>query len=114
MGPESQSSDRIRSAFWEDEDMRELIDLFVAELGTRIEDLSIAWQRQHTDQIRVVAHQLSGVSAGYGFSSIGEAAQQLEHALIGVAPDADLACVQSQFSELLDLCQRAIAGMPQE
>lgn len=110
MGQESRPKDHIRSAFWDDEDMRDLIELFVSELGTRIDDLTVAWERGHADQIRQVAHQLSGASVGYGFESIGEAAESLELSIRALSNPEDLSSTEGAFRDLIDLCRRAMAG----
>jgi HPt (histidine-containing phosphotransfer) domain-containing protein len=109
-----QPGEAIFSAFSDDEDMRELVEYFVSELGTRVQDMSKAWEQANADQIRVFAHQLKGSAAGYGFDSIGTAAGRLESAINSISSPNKLSGIESQFRELLDLCQRATLGFEQE
>lgn len=111
MGTEQngRANDSIRSAFWEDEDMRELVEFFVVELGSRVEDLSRAWEQANTEQLKVFAHQLKGAAPGYGFEGIGTAAGRLEASLSSLDSPHDLSASERAFRELLDLCRRAAA-----
>lgn len=104
----------LYSTFADDEDMRELVEYFVSELGTRVQDLSKAWEDANADQIRVFAHQLKGAASGYGFEPIGSAAGRLETAIIGLSSPDSLSGIESQFRELLSLCRRVSLGSPEE
>jgi len=107
-------TEAILSSFSDDEEMRELIEYFVSELGTKVRDMSQAWEQANADQIRVFAHQLKGSASGYGFDSIGSAAGRLESALNAISSPDELSGIESQFRELLDLCQRASLGFQRE
>ncbi len=106
--------DALLSSFSDDEEMRELVEYFVSELGTKVRDMSEAWEQANADQIRVFAHQLKGAASGYGFDSIGSAAGRLESAINGISSTDELSGIESQFRELLDLCQRASLGFQKE
>lgn len=112
--PNRRSNDSIRSTFWDDEDMRELVEFFVADLGARVDDLTRAWEQANAEQIRIFAHQLKGAAPGYGFDGIGNAAGRLETALSSLAAADDLSASEAEFRTLLDLCRRAVIGSPNQ
>ncbi|MDX2116154.1 MAG: Hpt domain-containing protein [Planctomycetota bacterium] len=95
----------IRSQFASDEEMRELVRMFVDEMPARIAALRDAWDASHSKQIESLAHQLKGAAAGYGFAIVGDAAAELESALR--SSEHDLSSVRAQFDALVDLCSRA-------
>ena len=104
-------SEMIQSSFWDDDDMRELVEYFVSELGSRIQDMSAAWDQENSEQILVLAHQLNGAAPGYGFDGIGDAAGRLDIALKTISATDNLASTEYQFRDLLDQCRRAIVGL---
>jgi len=94
----------IRSQFADDDDMRELVELYVGDMPDRVRQLESRWNAAEGEQVRRIAHQLKGASAGYGFPSIGEAARALEEAL---KDDPDqLERVADQFNSLINECSR--------
>lgn len=109
--PEFQSMPKpvIRSEFSGDPDMREIIEMFVSEMPDRIRQLETSWVTGQFDAIKCVAHQLKGASGGYGFSTVGSAAGNLENslkALVEKTEDTQLANVKSQLDSLIELCRR--------
>lgn len=108
-GPE----ESVRSAFWDDEDMRELVEYFVSELDTRIKDMTRAWEQSNAEQIRVFAHQLKGAAPGYGFVGIGAAAGRLESAISALDSSTEISASETEFRALVDLCRRAVVGSAQ-
>lgn len=98
----------LRSEFAEDPEMRELVDMFVAELPERIGAMRAAWAGGELDKVQHIAHQLRGSGGGYGFPSIGEAASRVEDA-IRRRTEAGIKDLQRELDDLATLCQRASA-----
>ncbi|MFM9996361.1 MAG: Hpt domain-containing protein [Phycisphaerales bacterium] len=92
--------------------MSELVGFFVEELPARLEALRSAWTGGKTTLLARLAHQLKGAGSGYGFPQIGEAAARVEAALAGTSASSppDLAAVNKQLRDLVDLCTRASAN----
>lgn len=95
----------LRSSFADDPDMAELVEMFVTELPERVADLTRSYESAAKDELRTIAHQLKGASAGYGFEPIGQAAARLEAAANADTPDPD--DLRAGFDELVSLCNRA-------
>lgn len=67
----------IRSSFSDDEDFAELIEMFVdgiEEKKTMLRESSA----DQAEELKVLAHQLKGASAGYGFEELSQIAAELE------------------------------------
>jgi len=110
LGSGPPAGDPIRSTLSGNTDMAELIEWFVENLNERTNELRAAWSAGDLLRIRVVAHQLKGSSAGYGFAALGQAAADLENATKAHDDDqADLDAILSNLEALVDLCSRAAA-----
>ncbi len=96
-----------KSTFADDPEMRELVDTFVGELPARIDALRQALVSRDASKVRLMAHQLKGAAAGYGFPSIGRAAACIDEVLRGQAKPEMLDTVKASMEELLSLCDRA-------
>ncbi len=96
----------LYSEFAGDVEMKEIIELFVAELPKRTMAMQSAMNAGHTDKVRVLAHQLKGAAGGYGFSSLGEASALVESA---VKEEMDLNVVRSRIGTLIALAARVRA-----
>ncbi len=88
----------IYSSYSGDEDMAELIELFVNEIPEKLEVIQSHLSSENWEELRRVAHQLKGSAGGYGFDCITAYAQRLESALHGAR---DLPTIQSSASELI-------------
>ncbi len=111
--PNPAGSGRVVSQFANDPEMAELVELFVTELPTRVNALQAAWHAGRIADLARLAHQLKGSSAGYGFSSIGDAAGALEGKLLSLRDSESEAAIDglsAEFRKLVDLCARASAG----
>lgn len=105
------SSGPIFSEFAGDPDMKELIELFMQELPTRVEAIRQAQASGDSATLTRLTHQLRGASAGYGYATLGTAAGQVEDRLRGLAsagtPGSDtMAKIGAEISQLIDLCRR--------
>jgi len=92
------------SEFAGDEDMVELVEMFVEELPDRISALEKALAEQDLETLAGLAHQLKGAAGGYGFPSITDAARAAE--LTSKAAD-DLEKLASEVEAIAELCRRA-------
>ena len=101
----------IYSALANDEDMAELVEMFVGDLEERATSLEEASAVSDQDQLKMLAHQLKGSAGSYGFQIITDVAAKLEAAVNNGATDE---VVESALAELTDLCRRATcAAEPQ-
>lgn len=94
----------IRSSFCDDEDFRELIEMFVEgveEKKVLLNQLSVSSQ---IEELKVFAHQLKGSSAGYGFEELSQIAADLEIA----CKAEDQLSIQQQKELLLDHLDRIV------
>ena len=107
MDARTKSDEPLLSEFSDDQDMAELVELFVEEMGERIASLERLWSENELEDLRVVAHQLKGASGGYGFPSITEAATELESRIKQGCDEKDE--LRESFENLLSLCKRASA-----
>lgn len=104
MGHHTPADEPLVSAFIDDAEMSELVELFVEEMSERVATLERLWSEGEMNELKTIAHQLKGSSGGYGFPTITEAAATLENSLKnGTAPASDL---RASFDELLTLCKR--------
>jgi HPt (histidine-containing phosphotransfer) domain-containing protein len=104
MGTDQDRLEPLISEFADDEEMMELIELFVAEMPGRVAALQSAFQQSAREDLQRLAHQLKGAAPGYGYPAIGDAAAELEDAAKGQAALEDLS---QQLEELVNLCHRA-------
>ncbi len=88
----------------EDEDMKELVEMFVSELPDRVASYQDAYQKKDWQALSMLAHQMKSAAVGYGFPSISEAAASLEKTLKS-GDDYDKA--SDQVEVLINLCSRA-------
>lgn len=103
----------VVSQFADDPDMRELLELFVAEMPFRAEQLRTAAAASDLSSLKRLAHQLKGAGGGYGFSTISSAAGRVETLAAEVlsrrmVDDPDAAALSAAVTELVDLCIRAV------
>lgn len=104
--PEKQPS--LKSEFAGDPEIGELVEQFVRELPNRVETLRDAFQAGDGLRVRTLAHQLKGAAGGYGFPTIGRAAQAVDEFLrSNGTSEGALERVRLSVEELTDLCRRA-------
>ncbi len=89
-----------------DEDMVELVEMFVEELPDRVSAMEKALADQDFETLAGMTHQLKGAAGGYGFPTITDAAKEAE-ATSKAADDLEkLAC---DVKAIAALCSRARA-----
>ncbi len=106
----STSSDAasIVSAYADDPDMAELVELFLEELPDRVATIREALGQGDIKKVGQVAHQLKGAGGGYGFPAITEAGLDAEQAAKQTPDDLDQ--VRRTVDALVDVCNRASLG----
>ena len=100
----AEDSGPIYSSYANDEDMAELISMFVQELPQRVTAIEAASRAGDLDQLKTLAHQLKGSAGSYGFQSITDVAGQLERDLKSSSPPAT---IESGTKALIALLRRA-------
>lgn len=93
-----------------DEDLGELVEMFVDEIPNRIQSLEEALGEQNWPQLKTLAHQMKGAAGSYGFHAISPVAARLEEAAEVVSPEEE---IQQFVGDLVEICQRARAGGPE-
>jgi HPt (histidine-containing phosphotransfer) domain-containing protein len=101
----------LHSTFADDPDMSDLIELFVQEMPQRVDALRQAIARRDIDTIVRLSHQLKGAAGGYGFDVITDVAREVERQARVVD---DVAAVKRRVDDLILLCSRARAGIPED
>jgi histidine phosphotransfer protein HptB len=109
MMPASPETAWLYSPLAEDPDLRDIVDLFVAELPQRVQNVLDRFQTRDWDGLRRTAHQLKGAAGSYGFEPITPAAARVEDAVARRCPEEELS---QAVSELVMLCGRARGGVP--
>lgn len=89
-----------------DDDLLDLVEMFVAELPERIAAIKTAINEEDIAALGSLAHQLKGSAGGYGFPSISDAARAVESS---AKAGEDAQTLLEQVRALADLCDRARA-----
>ena len=100
------SSEPIRSAFVDDPEMFELVEMFVDEMPDRVSSLVDAWGESEREMLQRIAHQLKGSCAGYGFAAVGKCAAEFESVLRDASTDLD--AIRQEFDALVAMCNRVV------
>jgi histidine phosphotransfer protein HptB len=106
----SANSPRIYSALATDPDLADLVEMFVGEMPKRIATLSEQLGGEDWDGLRRTAHQLKGAAGSYGFAPMTPVAGKVESAIRDGEPESN---IRQSVAELVDLCGRLCAGLPQ-
>ncbi len=107
MNEQGQLADVLVSEFADDEDFKELIEMFVEELPERASSIAKALAEADFATLQTLAHRLKGAAGGYGFPTISDAAQALEQTCEG---DRDLKKLTAQTEQISTACQIARAN----
>ncbi|HEB61214.1 MAG TPA: Hpt domain-containing protein [Phycisphaeraceae bacterium] len=99
-----QGKEPLLSDFDGDQEISELIELFVAEMPGKVHDLLEAFEKGRTDQLVRLAHEIGEGAMSYGFPSIMSAAMDVEKSGKG---DKDIEDLRLQIDALVNLCSRA-------
>jgi len=94
----------VRSLFCDDEDFLELIEMFVDGIEEKKTFLRNASVSEQIEELQVLAHQLKGASAGYGFEDLSEIAAQLEIA----CKEGDQSVIEQHKEIMLNHMERIV------
>ena len=70
----------VRSEFCDDDDFQKLIEMFIEGIAEKQQILNQSSVTDQKEEIQVLAHQLKGSGAGYGFEELSQLAAELEQA----------------------------------
>jgi HPt (histidine-containing phosphotransfer) domain-containing protein len=96
----------LTSKFRDEQDMRDLILQFVAQLPKKVSRIQSLIERQDAQGLRQLVHQLKGAGGGYGFDSITEMAARAEAPL---KAGQSLQQVEQEVQALVELL-RSVEG----
>ena len=102
-------SEAIYSSLGSDEDLAEIVEMFVDEMPGRVQTLRSQFEQSDWDELRRTAHQLKGSAGSYGFEQITPSAAELETALRDGEPQER---IEQTLEALINLCEKATAGEP--
>ncbi|MDR1141525.1 MAG: Hpt domain-containing protein [Planctomycetaceae bacterium] len=97
----------IYSTLASDEDLREILMLYVAEMPDRIARLERECAARNWSELCSAAHQLKGSAGSHGFAEISLAAAELETALKTHQPEEQITII---VQHLISLCRHVTAG----
>lgn len=97
----------IYSRLGADEDLAELIELFVSEIPERLAILRRLAEKGQYDELARYAHQLKGAGGSYGFPQLTAAAAALERT---AKARLDIEELTVAWSQLADIAGRLRAG----
>jgi len=106
MNTQNKATEVLISSFADDEDMLELVEMFVEELPSRAKSIETALSRHDLATLKSLAHQLKGAAGGYGFPAITDVAQELEESC---KMQADLEKLTAQTQQIIAMCHSARA-----
>jgi HPt (histidine-containing phosphotransfer) domain-containing protein len=99
----------IYSSLSSDEDLREILIMYIEEMPDRIARLERECAARNWSELRTAAHQLKGSAGSHGFAEISLAAAELETALKTTQPEEK---IKFLLQHLTKLCQRVTATKP--
>jgi HPt (histidine-containing phosphotransfer) domain-containing protein len=100
----------ICSEYADDEDMVDLIDEFVEELGEEIASMRKVFEGGDYDGLCRLAHQMKGAGGSYGYPMLTEVAKELEKA----AKEKDIDAGRSTLDKLEMINQAVCQGKAKE
>lgn len=99
----------IYSTLNDDEDLLDLVDLFVSEIPQRTAKLVELMSQRDIEELGRFAHQLKGAAGSYGFDVVTPYAARLEQA---ARSGESIEEVQAALTEVVEVCGRLRAGLP--
>ncbi|MBI1248081.1 hypothetical protein GC197_09595 [bacterium] len=98
----------IYSDFGDDEDLGELVEMFISEIPDRVQSMMEAAEASDWDQLCRIAHQMKGAAGSYGFGEVTNVAAVVESAC---REGASAETIQRSLQELVSMCLRMRAGV---
>ena len=97
----------ISTLVLDDPDMLDIVEEFVAGLGTRVAEFSAAYEKQAWNDLKTLAHQLKGAGGSYGYAEMSTLGATMEQAFKNHSAE-DFSAWMKHLSELI---ARAQAGL---
>ena len=96
------STEAVYSDLANDDDLRDIVALFVEEMEGRITKIESEYASSDLYSLGRTVHQLKGAAGSYGFSKITQAAATVEEKIRDAAPDEEIG---TSVKELVALCR---------
>ena len=93
----------IYSIYGDDEDLAELVELFVEELPPYADTIREAYENGEVDKLQVYSHRLKGSGGSYGFQELTDVAAVVEDVIRNQGSADEL---KTAIDALLDTCAR--------
>ncbi len=91
----------------EDEDLRDIVEEFVAGLPTRLEEIAQAYEKLDWEELVTLAHRMKGAAGSYGYPDISTICADMEDKSRAHRADEFV----RQIEQLQELAQAAKAGL---
>lgn len=99
----------IYSEFGDDEDLGELVEMFVDEIPDRVQSMLDAADSSNWEQLGRIAHQMKGAAGSYGFGEVTSVAAVVE---TSCREKASAETIQRGLQDLVSICLRMRSGTP--
>ncbi len=109
MNQVSENAGPIYSNLALDEDLRDIVVLFVEEMPDRITKIESQFQSADWHALERTVHQLKGAAGSYGFPKLSPAAAVVEDL---IKADASAAEIGKEVANLVSLCRLVTADPP--
>lgn len=110
MNPSILEEKYFYSELGSDEDLSELVEIFVGEMPNRVSAMNAAAESSNWEELTRVAHQLKGAAGSYGFDQMTPYAARLESICRDKHPEEE---ILDALNDLVKLCGKMRAGVPQ-
>ncbi len=107
MSPIRTQPPEIHSALAADPVLREMVEVFVAEMPVRLTRIQRHLADQAWEPLRRTVHQLKGAAGSYGFDALTPHAMRLETLLASSAPKEK---IEAAVHLLVEHCRRVTAA----
>lgn len=92
----------LYSSLASDPELSEIVDLFIDEMPSRVQNLAHALAEENWTQLGCYAHQMKGACGSYGFAPLSESAARLERACRPLPCEEQ---IRAAVEDLTALCQ---------
>jgi HPt (histidine-containing phosphotransfer) domain-containing protein len=99
----------VSELLYEDPDLHDVVEEFVAGLSGRIAELRRAYKRLDWEQLRTLAHRLKGAGGSYGYPDLSRLAARMEQDFMAHQADTFDACMR-KLEELIAAAHAGLQG----
>lgn len=100
----------VYSAYGNDVNLAELVEIFVRDLPSRVDTLRSHCVEEDWESLARVAHQLNECACSYGFAHLGTLAARLEHTCREAQAEMR---VEQALEDLAEYSERVRPGAPE-